>query len=387
METITVLRWIHMFQCKRIRRGFWVAILVLSFVLSPVEAGYVPVAVDAKGERLAVAATLDGRVVQVASTKDLAVTHRFYIPRGARNLCLSRDGRVLAIADSLSLQLKDIATGKIIKVIGSEKTRASIHHVCFAPSVDQAAYVYFDSKTQSRGIALISITDGNLVSSFPLPKGVEISRLAISPDGKQVAAYHTNPKKKVPQTPPPVRPKKNRTWKQMREFDFQKAVHRQKNDGRTATILIFDTSSGRERARFESWYTLSLSRSFPHLFQYDGQTIYFLPFNSECATIDKEGEIQMIGKHTLNVNGFGFSPNAQWLAVGSLGKGSLYRGMTRVAAFEPDRTQQLPIGFARPEYYHSVGVTNDGRAYFYTTGHRIVEVDAKGKVLRVKPLL
>lgn len=306
----------------------------------------------------------DTRTILVLDPETLAVTHREWTGRSITNLAFSRDGATLVAQDtSDEIVLYDTATW-------STKVQLP-KRAAFSTSPGADLFVGHDANYSGPTVHGHVLADGSETFSIPLPKGTKIAALALSPDGLKLALLTEGEKDaSEPEVPYAETPKE---LKGPELDDFK-----QKNDGRTSTLLFFATSTKEKLSETKLHYTSSTGTKL----HFDGDDLIVLNYTNLNARINPAGEVSLFKlEHGLNY-GVDLSLDGKVILGGGMNSYSLTEvaGLTAVKG----TTDKLP---SWPEYWKGFSSVATGQAvYGGTTAYRVFKLNSGGAILKSEPV-
>lgn len=345
--------------------GLFSLSLVWLFVQTPVcHAGFqVDVSVSADGKTLA---TSQNRVIYLLDAETLKVTRRIWNEAIIKSMSFAEEGTSLVLRDDgRRLRFLDAATGKYAKTI------ENVSKTAFAPRANLVAAVSGKKFSQEQKVLLLDMTTGAEKLSVPLPKGFKVSAMALSAEGKKLVVVSSDLEGKEEKLPRDKWPKTFESRLAEKEFSA-------KSDGKHSEVLTFDTSTGKQLSKTESWYVPDREA----LAFFDGTTLRLMQYGNPCATISEAGEVKAFMSPAFCNYGLGWSADGGTYLAGGLAEGYRVTTGKDPIKFAIPTEDRLP---GWPEYFNGFGVGADGVAYGVTSGGRIARISKEGKLLEIVP--
>ncbi len=324
--------------------------------------GGITTAVSGDGARLVAAG--DTRTLLVLDPATLEVKERHWIETSIVNLAFNEDGTLLVAQDtSETLLVFDTADW-------SKKTEIPKQHG-FAVSPGANLVAGHDNNSRGATVSVHSLGGGTAVFSTTLPDGTNVASLALSADGSKLAVLTQGIKDETePEVPSAQLPKDIRGF-ELDEF-------KQKNDGKTSTLFLYDLASQNKASETKTWYTTNTQS----ILAFSGDDLFSVNYNNLNAKITPGGETTLFqAKNSLNY-GIGATPTGSHFLTGGLGSYSI----TSAADFDSvdGKIDKLP---GWPEYWKGFAATADGGTLYGTTSaYRIFRLDPAGKIQTSAPV-
>lgn len=321
--------------------------------------GLAAVAVSPDGKTVVVGG--QNRVLYVVDAASFEVKKRIWTRARVGSLCFSKDGATLVLEDDAEeTHLYDTSTWEPAKRLGT------FGYVSFARNADLMAGATdtYGKKT----VRFLSMKDGS--SAGQAVSDERLAAFGLNADGTRLAALTSSDSKSGKEKKVPW----NQIPKDLRGVDRKEFI--QKNDGRTARLLLFEVPSGKLLSSAELWYTSDASTDI----LLDGEVTYVINYSNVCARITAKGETTVFEAGSINY-GRGVAHDRKSFLVGGLRNGTyvVLDGMQKVK-FSLD---QLP---GWPEYFAGFAVEPDGTGWGVTSACRLVKVGRDGRVMKAGPV-
>lgn len=311
------------------------------------------VAVSPDGKTLVVGG--DNRVLYVMEEATMTVQKRIWLKTNIYEMEFNKDGSVLVVEDTSGI-LYFINTQNW-EVLNQVRNAGSMSA---APAIDLVAG--FRPSYKKSIIKFFSMTDGSQKGQIEFPgkvisiglnaKGTKLVVLAKGPTGKE---------------------EKKRTPKDLKGMD--KAIFKQKNDGRVSIFAEFELPSGKKIQEKIIFYT----DSRPSMIVREEAT-YLIAYSNVNAKITNDQITLFKAKSSYNY-GVGISPDRTSYLVGGLRDGT-------TVSITNDTMITYKVGRLPgwPEYFKGFGFAKDGTGYGVTTSYRVVKISKTGQVESAVPV-
>jgi len=315
------------------------------------------VAVSPDGKQ--VVAGGDTRTILVLDPASLEVTHREWIEVCVNGLAFNQTGDTLAVYDS-SDEVILYSTEDWKKK--AELGKRSSWTLC--PEADLIAGY------QGSTIYLHSLTDGSETGTIEIPEGVRVGLLGLNADGSQLALLEQG-------RTDDAEPKVSHSDIPKELKDLARDEFRQKNDGKTSQLFLFDTKTGEKRAEHSLFYSANNNAQLT----FDGESVVVVAYDNVNAKISPKGEIKLFELPNSFNYGIGSSPKGDLLFTGGLRKFSITQaGPVTSVTGEADQIEGWP------EYWKGFSSTPDGsKIYGATSAYRVFLLDASGEIAASAP--
>ncbi len=324
--------------------------------------GGLTVAVSSDGGKLVAGG--DTRTLLVLDPETLEVEHRQWIERPIVNLAFSQDGGTLAVLDtSDDLLLLDTSDWSV---------KAEIRkRIGFTVSIESDLVAGHDGSGNGPTVFVHSLTDGAEKFSTTLPKGVKVAALALSSDGGRLAVLTEGTKDAGEAETPSAQIPKDLKGLALDEF-------KQRNDGKTSTLHLFDLAAGTPVRETKTCYTTNAGATL----LFDGDDVIAVNYSNVNARIAPDGETRLFQLRNSFNYGIGLSHDGSLVLTGGLARQSV----TKVSDLSGSTStvEKLP---GWPEYWKGFSATAGGGAiYGTTTAYRVFKLDASGTVQASAPV-
>lgn len=323
--------------------------------------GGLTVAVSSDGTRLVAGG--DTRTILVIDPKTLEVKERHWVEVSITGLAFNADASVLAVEEtSDSVRLYSTSDWKKKAEIAKCQGFAS------------AGDVFAGHDGNSRGgpeVAVYSFADGSKKTSFTLPDGTRIASLGLSADGKTVAVLSEGEKDSSEKEVPYGQLPKDLKGMALEEF-------KQKNDGKTSTIFLYDATSGKELSSAKIYFTTGTNTRMI----FSGENVLAINYNNINASITPKGEVKIFQLENSFNYGIGFTADRQLILTGGLRSFSMTLSENLAAT-----TGSIDKIAGWPEYWKGFsGIKGGDAIYGATSGYRIFRLTGEGKILKGEPV-
>lgn len=325
--------------------------------------GGLTIAVSEDGTKLVAAG--DTRTLLVLDPATLEVKERHWIETSIINLAFNRDGSLLVAQDTSNpegLLVFDTADW-------SKKTEIPKQHG-FAVSAGANLVAGHDNNSRGATVSVHSLSGGAPVFTATLPAGNNVAALALSADGSKLAVITQGIKDEAePEVPYAQLPKDIRGL-ELDEF-------KQKNDGKTSTLFLYDLASKGLASETKTWYTTNAQS----ILVFSGDDLFAVNYSNINAKITPGGETTLFqAKNSLNY-GIGVTPSGSHFLSGGLGSYSITSSSDFASV--DGKIDKLP---GWPEYWKGFTATADGGTIYGTTSaYRIFKLDSAGKIQASAP--
>ena len=337
--------------------------LLLQMTLQAVTPGGLSVAMSSDGSQLLVAG--ETRTFLDVDPSSLEVTRRVWNGYSITDLAFSSDGKTVAAMTA--------GNGSVVVLFDavtlSEKTQVKD---CEPNTFVQSANLFAGIKHNRRAdeaLCVYSLKDGSLVKEIPIQPKMAVAVVALSLDGKQAAVLYEG--KKDEETEP-----KSTVDSALR--DLERAIARQKSDGRTSLVEFYDVESGTLSSSASLFYS-SNAMSMGNLV--DGNLIV-VNYTNENATITPEGEVEMFQLANPFNYGMGVTSDLSLILAGGMVNLSV-TPMQTLKSQETMVSNKLP---SWPEYFKDFCGGADGLCYGTTDGFRLFAIGRDGTIQKVVPI-
>lgn len=220
-------------------------------------------------------------------------------------------------------------------------------------------------------IYIHSMADGSELGQIEVPDGERVAALALNSDGSKLAlltqSQNDEEEPKVARADLP----KDKKGPALEEF-------KQKNDGKTSRLLVFNTETG-ESVRDEKIFFETRNNS---MMIYKGDDLVVVAYDNANARISPDGEIKIFELPNSFNYGIGVSPKGDLIMTGGLRKYSITK--TDPLTSVTGEADKLP---SWPEYWKGFGASPDGsQIYGSTSAYRVFKMDPSGKVMVSEPV-
>ena len=321
------------------------------------------VAVSPDGKQLVAGGNT--RTLVVMNPETLEVKDRVWIEMPILRLAFNQQGTVLAVeSDNGQVMLFEAGTWKKKKDLGKRDS------FVVAPKADVIAGCDMDYNAPS--IHLHSLTDGTEKSKIALTKDQRPAAFGLNADATRLAVL-TNGK----DDPEEKKVAYNDIPKDLKDFARDEFV--QRNDGRTATFLLFNTADGKVLLEKKVFYTLARG-----IIWFQGEDALVMSSYNVHARISPKGDIKAFD--VPGATGFGttgVSADGGTLLIA----GSTYFSVAPLATMKAavGQVDRLPIG-SENFIGNLSGTTGATANYGGTTAYRVARFGADGKLVKVMPI-
>lgn len=315
--------------------------------------GGLAVAVSPDGKKLMSAG--DNRTLYTIDAATMEVTARHWLGDGILALSFTSDGsRLVAESTDEALLLIDANSGAVIK----KEDKAGRMSTALTADLVAGLNPHYNGHI----VRLFAMSDLTPKTSISFVKGDKVAAMGLSPDGKRLAVW-LDP---VSDDTEPV----NRTVPADKK-GLEADEFKQKNDGKTSRVLLFNTADGSKIADYKTFY--SPSSSGATIF-FQGENVLIVTYSNLNLKVDAKGECTLFKLEGSFNYGLGASADQQVLMGGGLAAGVYVKtvGMEQTKFQVGDR---LP---GWPEYFKSFAVDASGIGYGATSGYRIIRVRPDG---------
>lgn len=322
--------------------------------------GGLGVAISPNGQTIAVAG--DNRVLYVIDAASLEVKQRVWLKTTVYSLHFNKNGSKLLVEDTDdTVQLIDTQTWKVEK---------DVKKAYFgSPSAAADLFPAFDDNYNGHNIRFLSMTDLAEKGKVTFEKGQKVQACGLSADGTRLAVLMESVKDES-------EPTAKETPKDLKGLAAEE--FKLKNDGKIATLLIFQVPSGQKLSENKLFY--SPSSSGWKVF-FSGEDVFLVNYSNLNAKVAKDGQVTMFQLGNSYNYGIGISGFQKVLMSGGLADGTYTQvdGL-KMSTFKLER---IP---GWPEYFKDFAVGLDGSAYGTTSGFRLAKILATGQVEKVVPI-
>lgn len=323
--------------------------------------GGLTIAVTGDGSKLVAGG--DTRTLIVLDPETLEVKERHWVEADIIKLAFNGDGSMLAVQDS----------NDTVRLFGTAdwKKKAELPK-CIAFTAGGGLIAGHDGNYNGPSVTVYSIDDGAKKSTVSFEKGTKIAALALSQDGGKLAVLTEGVKDESEPEVPYAQLPKDLKGLALDEF-------KQKNDGKTSQLLIYDAATGNKLSEAKHYYSTDANST---LLFFSGDKLVALNYTNLNATLTPAGDVSLFKlENSLNY-GVGLTADQKLILAGGLRKFSLTHSENLVGL--TGEIDQLP---SWPEYWKGfTGTTGGDALYGATTGYRVFKLTGEGKIVRGEPV-
>jgi len=320
--------------------------------------GGLTIAVSADGSRLVAGG--DTRTILVLDPATLEVKERRWIEVPITGLAFNKDGSILAVHDTSE-------TVHLYSTADWSRKAEIPKRSGFCVTTSANLFAGFDGS----GLFVHSLSDGSLKTSIPGGKGVRIAAAGFNAGGTTLAVLGEGAKDPgEPEVAFAAIPK-NLKGLALEEF-------KQKNDGKTAALSLYDPASGKKLFEKKISYTSNAGSTLV----FGGEDIIVVNYSNVNARISPAGDARIFQCSNSFNYGIGCSADHNLLLTGGLGDFTITK--TADLTGTKGACEKLP---GWPEYWKGFSGTAGGNALFgATSAFRVFLIDAGGKVVKSVPV-
>ncbi|MEE2786891.1 MAG: hypothetical protein VX589_06095 [Myxococcota bacterium] len=344
-------------------------LVMFSVLITPALAhtprGGLAIAVSPDGKTIATGG--DNRTLYIVDAATMTVQKRHWLKTTIWGIHFNQAGTKIIVEDTkMNLYLIDATT------LVTEKVLAKSGYFTIARQAGLG--VSLDGNYKGHTLSVRSLADLSTTKTIEFPKGQKVGAFGLNAKGTQVAVITQAVKD----------PSETVIRKAPRELTgADKDTFKQKHDGKTALVQVYDIGTGKKLSEAKTFYTTQTGS----LVTFIDNTPAFINFSNVNATVSPDGKTTLFRMpHGLNY-GWGVSEDGQRIVAGDLARGSLAQVGADVAATikatKMFNAQKLP---GWPEYFKAFAFGPDGSTYGATSGYRIIKIDSTGSIVGETPI-
>ena len=350
-------------------RSLAIAVLLLSASLSTAWAhtprGGLAIAVSPDGKTIVAGG--DNRTIYQVESATMTVQKRHWLKTTIWSIHFNQAGTKIIVEDTkMNLHLLDaqtLATSKVLSKAGFFTT---------ARNADLG--VSLDANYKGHRLAIRSLTDLSEQRAIDFPKGQKVGAFGLNSTGTKLGVI-------TQATKDSAEPVNRKVPRELR--GVEKDVFKQKNDGKTAIVQVYDVATGKKLSEAKTYYTTQNGA----LVAFAGDTPVFINFSNVNAGVGPDGKTTIFRMpHGLNY-GWARSEDGLRIVTGGMARGSIAQlGQNAVASTQNAKqfsAQKLP---GWPEYFKGFAFGIDGSIFGATSGYRIIKIDPSNTVVSETPI-
>jgi WD40 repeat protein len=323
--------------------------------------GGITIAASGDGKKLVAGG--DTRTLVVLNPETLEVTERHWTEGTITSLCFSKNGSVLVVGESdSSVRFFDTATWKQTKQLDKYDS------LVVSPTSDLIAGV--ESAFTGSIVRVAAVANGAEKARFNLPKGERVAALGIYPDGTKLAVLGD-----AKDDPSEKKAGYNDVPKELK--DVARDEFMQKNDGKSATLYLFDIAGAKPISEKKLWFHGNNSVQLV----FAGEDVIATSYTNLNARISPDGTVKMFQTNNTYNYGQGVSADGAYVFTGGLRNGTILKlsDLSKI----PFTISKI-AGF--PEYIKGFNSTAAGVCYGATSAYRVFKFSLDGKVIKEAPI-
>jgi WD40 repeat protein len=323
--------------------------------------GGITIAVSADGKKLVAGG--DTRTLVVLDPETLEVTGRHWTEVAITSMCFSKNGSVLTVGESdSSVRFFDTTTWKQTKQLDKYESLA------VSQTSDLVAGV--ESAFTGSIVRVAAVGTGVEKARFTLPKGERVAALGINPEGTKLVVLGD-----AKDDPSEKKAGYNDIPKGLK--DAARDEFTQQNDGKSATLYLFDIAGAKAISEKKLWFHGNNSVQLVFV----GEDVIATSYTNLNARISPDGTVKMFQTDNTYNYGQGLSADGAYVFTGGLRNGTILK---LADLSKTPFTISKIAGF--PEYIKGFDSTTAGACYGATSCYRVFKFSLDGKVIKEVPI-